>query len=177
MAHANREDIHMETRMSQEINWAKCPIMKYPQQKEYIFFRTENDGWQRWTYLDKSTLISDLEEEKESDFGCGLFAAKDFVYGEYIGMFSGQNIAVEDLKQYDSSPWLVQLADNTVIDTESGSTGYVQFVNDARDTTSTNNVTMNERGYLVVVERIPAGCEILFSYGDEYWEKENRLSE
>ena len=162
----NTQDIiNMELQMSIETNWDLDSL-------DMIYFRTQNDGWRLWTIVAKSSLatLDEKLQENPCDFGYGLIAGRDFQPGDYIGKFTGFEVSEEDVNRIEDTNWIVQL-NNINIDTRHGNTGFVQFVNDAFETTSTNNALMNARGYLVASENIEAGDEILCSYGPDYWEK------
>lgn len=158
--HTNEEN---ELHMSITNNWDIDEM-------DHIYFRTLHEGWKLWTYIAESSLICQPEHRQDQiDFGYGLFAGRNFKTGEYIGKFTGRLINIEEIDHMYDTKWIVQTQTDS-IDTRHGNTGFVQFVNDAFNTTSYNNAYINENGFLVALTNIPFRCEILMSYGTRYWE-------
>jgi hypothetical protein len=52
---------------------------------------------------------------------------------------------------------------------------YIHICNDPRGSSRTANVTITELGFAEAAEFIPRDAELLWEYGDKYWEEEDRL--
>lgn len=139
--------------------------------KETVHFRHPFARWEEWVSIERSALIADGDEVGE-DFGKGLFARRVFRYGEVVGLLSG-DVVTEQEANANPSPWYVQLRNNRpgyLTNTKFGTTGYAQYINDARGTTAVNNVAIDHDGFvIVIVDVIVIGEEILTDYGQEYW--------
>lgn len=150
-----------------EDNW---DIVDLDDDTSYIYLYV-NERWNLWTSIEKSALISDTEGGVDPNFGYGLFARRRFDEGDYIGKLTGEPLTIEQAEETQSI-WILQL-DGLFIDTEFGVTGYVQYINDAKETTSTNNCIIADDGFIVASHLIEAGHEILVDYGSDYWSDED----
>ena len=130
----------------------------------YVYYRVSS-RWTLWTSIEPSTLIP--SGDQPVDYGFGLFARRQFNEDDVIGVLTGDQVG-EDVQ----TDWLVRLENGIIIDTERGRTGYVQYINDAIDTTAENNCAMDPTGVIIATTRIEPGHEILMSYGKNYWESE-----
>lgn len=52
---------------------------------------------------------------------------------------------------------------------------YIHICNDPRGSSRPANVTITELGFAEAMDFIPRGAELLWEYGDEYWEEADRL--
>lgn len=115
--------------------------------------------------------------------GKGLFTKKPIKKGEYIVEYKGRKKKWSDVKDDDTNGYLYYVNRNFVIDARSAVKTLGRFANDARGIGKIKGLTNNARYiyddghvYIEAIKNIPAGAEILVSYGKEYWDivKHNR---
>jgi hypothetical protein len=120
---------------------------------------------QPWTCLKNSTLFRDRS------IGLGLFADRNFQKGECVGYYEGVVISKEEAEESESDK-LFELKRNgkyVVVDGQSGRTGWVQYMNDARGSRKKNNCRVKATGYVLTTRFVRKGQELLFDYGEGYW--------
>ena len=109
--------------------------------------------------------------------GKGLFTRRDIAKGTVIAEYKG---TVSSWKEADHSDgknkYILSLSRNRVIDAKPHTSFLARYANDAQGTSKKkgihNNseyVEDNDKVFIVATQDIPAGSEILVSYGKEYW--------
>ena len=168
-------------------SWDHGPSVKY------VYRRGPGEReFRPWVVVAKSALLDRIGKN-----GLGLYAAKPFKNGDYIGQYDGEEVgkfptrdaalqssqAVQRLKRGNDRLITVRVRGEpgfTLIDGESGGAPYIQLCNDPRNIGHVRaNTDMSEFGYLRVTHaRIPAfdldktlqenlASELRWSYGDE----------
>lgn len=137
--------------------------------------------------------------------GRGLYALRDFAEGETVGRYTGRILGkASDVQAYVDALSCAPSGDAIVNvlgyfvdgrrDVQSNDEqlaqfgrvimrqpdwawpgAYVHIANDAHGTGRRNNCQVTFGGYLETLHRVPKGAELLWSYGDAYWEEEKRL--
>ncbi|HUM65076.1 MAG TPA: SET domain-containing protein-lysine N-methyltransferase [Chitinophagaceae bacterium] len=110
--------------------------------------------------------------------GMGLFTKKFVPKGTRIVEYKGKMTTWKEVNHDDGKNGYIYYIDrNHVIDAGSYSKALGRYANDARGLQKvkgvTNNAVYTEENYKVFIEAIrdiPAGSEILVSYGKEYWD-------
>jgi SET domain-containing protein len=126
-------------------------------------------------FLEKQLVI---KRSKLPKSGKGLFTTKAISKGERIVEYKGK---VRTWKEIMSEPgfngYVYYITRNRVIDALKTIKTFGRYANDARGLTKIKSVTNNatyvmEDGkvYIDALKNIPAGGEILVSYGKEYWQ-------
>lgn len=173
-------------------NWDKFHINNH--RAEYIYLKWQNK-WNLWTSIEKSALITE-GDGRPVDYGKGLFAQRTFQKNDPIGYYSGEKVWLDEkekrrrakaaagaknrckkcrYKPADCACYILEYIDESNgfsakhVDGRTGNTGYLQYVNDPKGTTSTPNAIMKDNGVLVANESIKPNQEILFSYKNDYW--------
>jgi hypothetical protein len=146
--------------------------MEFVEQKHVdssiIVFRVDQEEPGLWVRVAESKLL-------RVNFGLcerGLYALRDFSVGGTIGQFSGQVVSgVDQSPKRRRYVALIQpyCQPQQCIDCEHMGPPYLQYINDARGTTSRNNARMLQSGRVVAKSRIKQGSEILLAYGRDYW--------
>ena len=120
-------------------------------------------------YIKKSTIPGS---------GKGLFTKKFIPKGARIVEYKGKMTTWKEVNHDDGKNGYIYYIDrNHVIDARTYSKALGRYANDARGLqkvkSMTNNAVYTEENYKVFIEAtrdIPAGSEILVSYGKEYWD-------
>ncbi len=120
-------------------------------------------------YIKKSTIPGS---------GKGLFTKKFIPKGARIVEYKGKMTTWKEVNHDDGKNGYIYYIDrNHVIDARTYSKALGRYANDARGLQKvkgmTNNAVYTEENYKVFIEAtrdIPAGSEILVSYGKEYWD-------
>jgi uncharacterized protein len=109
--------------------------------------------------------------------GKGLFTKKPIKKGEYIVEYKGKKTKWKDVKDDDTNGYLYYVNRNFVIDARAATKTLGRYANDARGISRVKGITNNARYvydnghvYIEAIKNIPAGSEILVSYGKEYWD-------
>lgn len=109
--------------------------------------------------------------------GKGLFTKKPIKKGEYIVEYKGRRRKWSEVKDDDTNGYLYYVNRNFVIDARAAVKTLGRFANDARGLSRIKGITNNARYvfdkghvYIEAIKNIPAGSEILVSYGKEYWD-------
>ncbi len=108
----------------------------------------------------------------------GLFTKKFILKGTRIVEYKGKMTTWKEVNHDDGKNGYIYYIDrNHVIDARTYSKALGRYANDARGLQKvkgmTNNAVYTEENYKVFIEAtrdIPAGSEILVSYGKEYWD-------
>lgn len=126
------------------------------------------------------TLLEDQLTVKRSTIpgsGKGLFTKKPIKKGEYIVEYKGRKRKWSEVKDDDKNGYLYYVNRNFVIDALPAVKTLGRFANDARGIAKIKGLTNNARYmfdkghvYIEAIKNIPAGAEILVSYGKEYWD-------
>jgi hypothetical protein len=138
----------------------------------YVYFRW-NRRWNVWVSIKESRLVS--AHGPQLDYGLGLFARRNFRIGDRIGFYSGRRLTRRQAIASESV-YVVSMVDprdgfsEIFVNGQNGTTGYIQFANDPRGTTSEANAVLEEDGFLIAIRPIRIGQEILWCYGNPYWE-------
>ena len=109
--------------------------------------------------------------------GLGLFTKVDIPKDSYIVEYKGRVVRWDDVKDDAENAYLYYVSNDCVIDARPYKKALARYANDARGITKVKGVNNNaayERSngkvYIKAVRHIPAGSEILVSYGKEYWD-------
>lgn len=110
--------------------------------------------------------------------GSGLFTSVFIPKGTRIVEYKGKITTWEEANHQDGlNPYIYFVNENHVIDSLKYKKSLARYANDARGMKKvkgiTNNAAYVEEGLRVFVDAtkdIPAGSEILVSYGKEYWD-------
>lgn len=126
----------------------------------YVYHKLPESGWTLWTYVKDSNL---------PNAGKGLFAARRFSPGDIIGKYTGVYLNANNV----TNTTYVLRARGTnrkfkYINGKNGTTGFVQYVNDAL-LENRNNCYFSEYGNLRAYRNILPNQELYVSYGNEYW--------
>lgn len=104
--------------------------------------------------------------------GNGLFAARDFLQGEHLADYTGDELIIR--RDSDGGPYCLALTQRRAIDAAATNTGYGRWANDPRGTDTGPNAEFvlnpaRGTGRLRATARIRKGAEIFVSYGRQYW--------
>lgn len=114
--------------------------------------------------------------------GKGLFTKKDIAIGTRIVEYKGKvttwkKVIQEELQTQILNKYLFYVTRNNVIDAIHNLKAKARYANDARGLTKIKGLVNNckyvkdgQRVFMEAVKAIPAGTEILISYGIEYWD-------
>jgi uncharacterized protein len=114
--------------------------------------------------------------------GLGLFTRQFIPKGTRIVEYKGRVSKWKDVKNENDNGYLYTINNNHVINAKPYKKALARYANDARGIVKIKGVTNNcnyvndgLKAYIESVKDIPAGAEILVSYGKEYWDviKEN----
>jgi SET domain-containing protein len=128
-------------------------------------------------YIKKSTIPGS---------GKGLFTKVFIPKGTLIVEYKGRITTWKEVKNKEDNGYLYAINNNHVIDAKNTKSALARYANDARGFVKIKGVTNNcdyvnegKRAYIESKKSIPAGSEILVSYGKEYWDvmKENKKIE
>jgi hypothetical protein len=141
----------------------------------------KKEKWQPLFIVKKSTLGTDengniVDTDLHRKSGFGLFAARDFVKGEYIGRYLGEVIQRrydrDGNPEFTNSSYSLDLGDDLIIDPGGGMWSPWYFghhmINDPLDPNK-NNIEVAANLMFFTTRNIRAGEELFFSYGEEYW--------
>jgi SET domain-containing protein len=108
--------------------------------------------------------------------GKGLFTKKPIKKGTRIVEYTGKLTTWNDVELDADNAYIFFINKNRVIDARED-TGFARFANDARGLKKVTGITNNaayindkNRIYIDAIKDIPAGGEILVSYGKDYWD-------
>ena len=104
--------------------------------------------------------------------GNGLFAARDFLPGEHLADYTGDELIIR--RDGDGGPYCLALTQRRAINAAPTNTGYGRWANDPRGSNGGPNAEFilnpaRGTGRLRATARIRAGEEIFVSYGRQYW--------
>ncbi len=109
--------------------------------------------------------------------GRGLFTSKVIPKGARIVEYKGKIRTWKEVQYEDSNYYIYYVTRNYIIDASSYKKSMARYVNDAKGLTKikglNNNAEFIREKFKVFIEAIrdiPAGAEILVSYGKEYWQ-------
>ena len=165
--------------MKHETGFIPMPTTKYEIQVRPHFY--DKEKWEPLFVVKKSTLGMDGEGNITDNklflqSGFGLFAARDFKKGEYIGSYLGEVIP----KTYDRhgnatfyhTSYSLDLGDDLIVDPGGGTWSHWylghHMMNDPRDDAKVN-VEVDAKLQFFATRDIQAGEELFFSYGQAYW--------
>jgi uncharacterized protein len=115
--------------------------------------------------------------------GKGLFTKKFIPRGTRIVEYKGRMTTWNEVKNDADNGYIYTIDNQHVVDAKDSVKTFGRYANDARGLVKvkgvSNNSTYVNDGYKVFIESIkdiPAGGEILVSYGKDYWDviKQNR---
>jgi SET domain-containing protein len=126
-------------------------------------------------FLEKELFIA---ESNIPGAGMGLFTRVAIPKGTRIVEYKGKISTWSEVDSQDGlNPYIYYVSDEHVIDAAKRKKSLARYINDARGFKKikglTNNAYYIEDGTRVFVDAykdIPAGAEILVSYGKEYWD-------
>lgn len=126
-------------------------------------------------FLEKELFIA---ESTIPGAGMGLFTRVAIPKGTRIVEYKGKISTWSEVDSQDGlNPYIYYVSDEHVIDAAKRTKSLARYINDARGFKKikglTNNAYYIEDGTRVFVDAykdIPAGAEILVSYGKEYWD-------
>ncbi|KAF4728952.1 hypothetical protein FOZ63_016390, partial [Perkinsus olseni] len=111
----------------------------------------------------------------------GLFTTKCFPEGSLICEYSGRLLSLaQTLKARDRSYIMGGFGINCHIDAKYSFNVWGRYINDCKDTQRLNGKFVKDKkrrvARVVATRDIPAGSEVLASYGEVYWRSEERFS-
>jgi SET domain-containing protein len=119
-----------------------------------------------------------------SNAGKGLFTSKDIRKGTRIIEYKGRIRTWKEIRSESAfNGYVFYINRNHVIDAKNTTGAKARYANDAKGvsakTGARNNSKYEQDGlrvYITATKNIPAGSEILVSYGKEYWDivKQNK---
>ena len=126
-------------------------------------------------FLEKQLVI---KKSHLPNSGKGLFTRRAIPKGTRIVEYKGRSRTWKEIKEEPGfNGYVFYITRNHVIDALSYKKAFGRFANDARGLSKTKGITNNadytvEHGkvYIDAIKDIPAGGEILVSYGKEYWD-------
>lgn len=128
----------------------------------------------RMALLEKQLVVKTSTIPKS---GKGLFTRKLIPKGTRIIEYKGRITTWKEVKNDHTNAYIYTVNNSHVIDARNHLKSLARYVNDATGLTRikgiTNNCTyLNEgtRVYVEALKDIPAGSELLVSYGKEYWD-------
>ena len=110
--------------------------------------------------------------------GKGLYTRVAIQKGTHVVEYKGK---VTDWKHVNHkngrNPYIFYVTRNYVIDAQSYPSALARYANDARGLTKSSKLinnciyeTQGKKVYITAIKNIPAGSELLVSYGKEYWD-------
>ncbi len=125
-------------------------------------------------------LLAKQLEVKESNIpgaGRGLFTTKVIPKGTRIVEYKGKIKTWKEVKNDDNNYYIYYVTRNYIIDASSYKKSLARYVNDAKGLKKIKGINNNAefirekfKVFIDAIRDIPAGAEILVSYGKEYWQ-------
>ena len=119
----------------------------------------------------------EVKESNISGAGRGLFTSKFIPKGARIVEYKGRVRNWQEVQHDDGNYYIFYVTQNHIIDASRYKTSIAKYINDAKGLQKIKGLNNNAKfileGHRVFVEAerdIPAGAEILISYGKEYWQ-------
>jgi SET domain-containing protein len=116
--------------------------------------------------------------------GFGLFTNKTIEKGSLIIEYTGEITTWDTVKQDSANVYIYFVDEDYVIDAKKCPEAIARYANDANGPTRISGVDNNSafenvagKIFIKATNDIPAGSEILVSYGDDYWETVKKNSE
>lgn len=158
-----------------------------------VAYRDDSGAAIPWLLVSKSAALRSLGID-----GDGLYALKEFKKGEILGRYTGKILTPDDPPRDDT--YCVLLGDEPQVCVDGNAEPdtpaeqkektrklnvperelfneawcraktYMHKMNDPRNTGAVENVQVLPDGYAVALYDIPKYTELLWSYGDSYWE-------
>ena len=133
-------------------------------------------GKQCWQHLKKEQGLR-VKQSEIAGAGFGLFTTKPFRKNQKIANYTGENLsraAIESRYPGNTRGEYVlcdgDRPNSRCVDGRKTNSSAARFANDARGTNKRNNARFLQRGFgIKAKQNIPAGQEILVSYGRDYW--------
>ena len=155
-------------------------------------------GWEPWVVVARSAILHRMGKD-----GLGLFAARKFRRGDYVGLYDGKVIdtfptRVDAIASTQCRHLVLQGHDKLItrrmpngggvglVDGEHGGPPFLHRINDPRGTRLGKNVELTPGGWVRVTQQrmhvfdadkgihANAGAELKLAYGDEYWDAHPR---
>jgi hypothetical protein len=107
--------------------------------------------------------------------GLGLFTLARIQKGARIVRYEGEEISRDELdRRYPGdvvAPYALELGNGVIIDATSTQSGVARYANggDKPGAQCQCNMCMDDHGWLHAECDIPAGMELLWAYGTDYW--------
>lgn len=124
--------------------------------------------------LEKQLVV---KESTIPNSGKGLFTTQFIPKGTRIVEYKGRITTWKEVKNDSDNGYIYTINNNHVIDARPTPKALARYANDARGLVrvkgiSNNSTYVNDglKAYIESVKDIPAGAEILVSYGKEYWD-------
>ena len=124
--------------------------------------------------LEKQLVV---KESTIPNSGKGLFTTQFIPKGTRIVEYKGRFTTWKEVKNDSDNGYIYTINNNHVIDARPTPKALARYANDARGLVrvkgiSNNSTYVNDglKAYIESVKDIPAGAEILVSYGKEYWD-------
>ena len=130
-------------------------------------------GKKCWVHLKK---IDGLRVKKSNIAGLGLFTTKPRKNNERVATYKGESMTRAQVAQRygdRTAQYVYCRSKNRCRDARKSNAGVARFANDARGGGKRNNTKFS--GFSLRTKRkVPAGAELLLSYGREYWRSHNK---
>lgn len=126
-------------------------------------------------YLEKHLVV---KKSNIPGSGYGLFTTMDIPKGSTIIEYKGRVTTWKDVDhKAGQNPFIFYVNRNFVIDAYNYKKSKARYVNDARGIRKVKGLTNNcvyervgDRIFIKATKKIPAGSELLVSYGKDYWD-------
>jgi SET domain-containing protein len=122
-----------------------------------------------------------IKQSTISNAGKGLFTKTDIPAGSLIIEYKGRVTTWAEVKFNADNAYLYYVNSRYVIDGKPFLKSLARYANDAEGLTKVRGIVNNciyekvgAKVYIKAVKDIPAGSEILVSYGKEYWQTERK---
>jgi len=129
----------------------------------------------KWTAADFEVKASSIEGA-----GQGLFTKVRLEPEDTIGYYTGEVISSEEFHHPDRpfSAYVLWVCHSHIIVGEGPKANYTRFINHSDEPNAFLTVSSRwKSARFEALRRIEPGEEIFFDYGDDYWEKEELLTE
>ena len=129
-------------------------------------------GTKCWVHLKK---IDGLRVKRSRVAGLGLYTTKPRAANERVATYKGEPMTRAQVAQRyggRTAQYVYCRSKNRCRDARKSNAGVARYANDARRTSKRNNTRF--AGFsLRAKHNIPAGAELLLSYGRDYWRSHN----
>ncbi|KAF4671933.1 hypothetical protein FOL47_001087 [Perkinsus chesapeaki] len=132
--------------------------------------------------FDYSTFPGLEVKESEVVHGqLGLFTTENFAEGSLICEYSGRSLSLAQVLQTEDRSYIMGgFGINCHIDAKYSFKVWGRYINDCKDATRINAKFIKDKkrkiANVLAIQDIPAGREVLASYGEVYWRPEQRFN-